>query len=79
MYIGKENSKVQRALKELKGFQKVYLKKGEAQEVSIKIDVKKLAFYNEDLADWEIETGDYYVYVGNSSKDIYKKLKITIQ
>ena len=78
VYIGKENSKVQRALKELKGFQKVYLKKGEEQEVSIKIDVKKLAFYNEDITDWEIETGDYFVYVGNSSKNISKKIGIRI-
>jgi beta-glucosidase len=78
VYIGKENSKVQRALKELKGFQKVYLKKGEEQEVSITIDVNKLAFYNEDIANWEIETGDYFVYVGNSSKDISKKIRIRI-
>jgi beta-glucosidase len=40
--------------------------------------VNKLAFYNEDIANWEIETGDYFVYVGNSSKDISKKIRIHI-
>lgn len=78
VYIGKENSKVKRAVKELKGFQKVYLKKGEEKKVSIKIDVKKLAFYNEEISDWEIEKGDYIIYVGNSSKHISKKFKISI-
>ena len=79
VYIGKENSNVKRAVKELKGFEKVYLNKGEEKKVSIKIDVKKLAFYNEEKSDWEVETGDYYVYVGNSSKHISEKFKISIK
>ena len=78
IYIGKEDSKVKRALKELKGFEKVYLKKGEEKTATIKIDIKKLAFYNEEKPDWEIEKGDYTIYVGNSSNNIAKKLKIRI-
>ncbi|TYA74383.1 beta-glucosidase family protein [Seonamhaeicola marinus] len=79
VYIGKPNSKVDRALKELKGFTKVYLEKGEQKKVSVSIDVSKLAFYNTAISDWEIESGDYIVYVGNASNNISKELEITIE
>ncbi|AUS04805.1 beta-glucosidase [Pseudotamlana carrageenivorans] len=79
VYVGKADSKVDRALKELKGFTKVFLDKGENKSVTIEIPVEKLAFYNEEQSDWEIETGDYQVYVGNASNDISETLKITVK
>ena len=79
VYIGKSKSKVKRAVKELKGFSKVFLKKGETQSVSITIDVAKLAFYDESISDWNIEKGNYEIYVGNASNNISKKLKITVK
>jgi beta-glucosidase len=79
VYVGKPNSKVERALKELKGFDKVFLKKGEKENVSIGINVSDLAFYNEAASNWELEKGDYEIYVGNASDNISKKLKITVK
>jgi len=79
VYIGKNKSKVKRALKELKGFQKVFLKKGESKVVQIHIDVEQLAYYNEAISDWTIEKGTYYVYIGNASNNISKKIKIFIE
>ncbi|MBU2949911.1 glycoside hydrolase family 3 C-terminal domain-containing protein [Tamlana agarivorans] len=78
VYVGKKDSKVDRALKELKGFAKVSLNKGERKSIDVEIPVSKLAFYNADTANWEIETGDYEVYVGNASNNISETLKITI-
>ncbi|TVZ57340.1 beta-glucosidase [Lutibacter sp. Hel_I_33_5] len=78
VYVGKENSDVKRAVKELKGFMKVYLDKGNKETVSITVDASKLAYYNEKISDWTIEKGDYNIYVGNASNDISKKLKIKI-
>lgn len=79
VYVGKSKSNVKRALKELKGFSKVFLKSGETQKVSITIDVEKLAFYDESISDWNIEEGGYEIYVGNASNNISKKLKITVK
>jgi len=79
VYIGKSKSKVERALKELKGFQKTTIKKGETENVSISINPKSLAFYDETISDWNLEKGDYYIYVGNSSDKIVKKIKISVQ
>jgi len=78
VYIGKKNSKVKRALKELKGFEKISVLQGESKKIEIKIGVSKLAFYDEKKSDWNIEKGEYIVYVGNASDNISKELKITI-
>lgn len=78
IYIGKPKSKVIRALKELKGFSKVLLAAGETKNISISIDAEKLAYYNETISDWNLEKGNYIVYVGNASNNIIKKIKIDI-
>ena len=78
VYIGKKNSKVKRALKELKGFKKISVTQGKSKKIEIKIDVNKLAFYDEKKSDWSIEKGEYTVYVGNASDNILKELKIII-
>lgn len=79
VYIGKLNSKVSRAEKELKGFQKVEVKKGENATFKISIDTNSLCFYDETISNWNLEKGDYMIYIGNSSANISKKIKITIQ
>ncbi|MBC7845254.1 MAG: glycoside hydrolase family 3 C-terminal domain-containing protein [Flavobacterium sp.] len=79
VYIGKLNSKVNRAEKELKGFQKIAVKKGEDKDFKISIDVNNLSFYDESISNWNLEKGDYLIYIGNSSNNISKKIKITIK
>jgi len=79
VYIGKLNSKVKRAEKELKGFQKVEVKKGEDAAVKISIAINSLRFYDESISNWNLEKGDYLIYIGNSSNAISKKIKITIK
>ncbi len=79
VYIGKLNSKVARAEKELKGFQKIEIKKGNKETFKISIDPKSIAFYDETISDWNLEKGGYMIYIGNSSANISKKIKITIK
>lgn len=79
VYIGKPKSTVKRALKELKGFQKTNLKSGEDSSVKINIPVSSLAFYDESISNWNLEKGDYIVYVGNASDNISKKITITVK
>ena len=78
VYVGKRNSKVKRALKELKGFTKVYVEKGNTKKATISIDVSNLGYYNTEISDWSIEKGDYYLYVGNASNNIIKKIKFNL-
>ncbi len=78
VYVGKHKSKVKRALKELKGFTKVNLEKGAEKTVTISIDAATLAYYNTDISDWSVEDGTYYLYVGNASNNIVKKIKFSL-
>ena len=79
VYVGKLNSKVKRAEKELKGFQKIEVKKGGNTAVNISIDLKSLSFYDESISNWNLEKGEYLIYIGNSSNTISQKIKITIK
>ena len=78
VYIGKKNSKVKRAKKELKGFKKVSVSNNQSIEVNININIKALAYYNEKSASWEIEKGNYIIYIGNGSRNISKEIEFTI-
>jgi beta-glucosidase len=79
VYVGKKNSKVESPLKELKGFIKTSLKKGEAKNIEITVDTDDLAYYDETAGEWKVEKGAYTVYVGTASDKIDKKLKIELE
>lgn len=71
VYVASPESKIFKAPKELKGFKKIFLKSGEEKEVSIELSKRSFAFYNVNINDWHVETGEYKILVGASSKEIY--------
>jgi beta-glucosidase len=76
LYIRDLVGSVTRPIKELKGFQKIALKKGEKQTVSFEISVEDLKFYNSDLQ-FVAEPGTFHVFVGTNS-DVDKKLSFEL-
>jgi beta-glucosidase len=58
-----------RPVKELKGFQKIELKAGEAKKVSFNISINDLKYYNYDLK-YVAEPGDFKVFIGGNSRDV---------
>jgi beta-glucosidase len=69
LYITDVVASVTRAVKDLKGFQKIMLQPGESKEVSFKITPEQLKFYNSNLKyDWE--SGEFVVHIGTSSSDV---------
>ncbi|MCD6569910.1 MAG: glycoside hydrolase family 3 C-terminal domain-containing protein [Deltaproteobacteria bacterium] len=70
LYIGYKGSEVDRPVKDLKGFGKVSLKPGETKTLSLEIKAEDLAYYNIGEGRWEVETIEYIVYIGASSRDI---------
>ena len=73
LYVGFENSKIDRPVKGLKGFAKISLDPGETKEVNIVLDTDDLAYYNEQMSKWEIENMPYNLYLAASSRDIRLK------
>ena len=69
LYVGFENSIVDRPLKLLRGFKRVALKTNETKTVSIEVKKKDFAWYNPDNKAWEVENIEYTIYVGPSSKN----------
>ena len=70
LYVGIKNAKVFRPDKELKGFQKVFLKAGESRHVRIPFDDKTFRYWNVRTNQWEVEGGTYTIMVGASCLDI---------
>jgi beta-glucosidase len=64
MYVGFENSSVDRPLRLLRGFARVRLKPGEKREVTFACPIEKLKWYNPDTELWELEHMVYNGYVG---------------
>lgn len=69
LYIRDVAASVVRPVKELKGFQKVSLKKGEAKEVRFMLTADDLRFYNDRLQ-FIYEPGEFKLYIGGSSNDV---------
>lgn len=68
MYIRDMVSSVTRPVKELKGFDKVFLKPGETKTVKLDITPESLSFFDINM-DYVVEPGDFEIMVGNSSRD----------
>ena len=72
LYIRDLVGKVVRPVKELKGFQKIFLKKGESKTVSFNITPEDLKFYDDELNfDWE--SGEFDIMIGTNSAQVQTK------
>ena len=71
LYIRDLVGSVTRPVKELKGFEKIFLKAGESRKVSFSITPELLKFYNYDLQ-FVCEPGDFNVMIGGNSRDVKK-------
>lgn len=69
MYINDPSASISRPVKELKGFEKVMIKKGETAIISFKITAKELAFYRRGLS-YGVEAGDFNLYIGTNSSNV---------
>ena len=79
VYANDVEASVLRPLKELKAFNKVMLNAGEVQTVTFEIPVNDLAFFDNSIMDWNLESGQFKLMVGTSSCDIKKVLQFKVQ
>ena len=70
LYIADPESSVDRPVKELKGFEKVWLKAGEKKTVRFEIDDDDLSYFDADKHAWVAEPGEFQALLGSSSEDI---------
>jgi beta-glucosidase len=70
LYLQPPPSRVDRPLKELKGFARVMLQPGETKTVSFTLDKAAMSYYDAGVHDWVVQPGRFTVLVGASSRDI---------
>ena len=78
IYVGEDNPCVARPAKELKGYDKVFIPKGESAVVNVRLPESAFAFYDVDIHDWRINPGTFTIMVGASSQDIKLKEHIIL-
>jgi beta-glucosidase len=70
LYLREVHSKVERPVKELKGFKKVILTPNQIKTLQFEITKEALSYYDDDLKFWNVNEGEYEVFIGSSSQDI---------
>ena len=79
LYISELKPKVERPVKELKAFSKVFLQPGEMQEVEFTIDRSALSYYDDQAGCWTAEPGTFEALVGTSSTNIAGSCRLTLK
>lgn len=79
LYISDVKSSLPRPIKELKGFDKVFLKAGEEKTVTFTIAKEALSFFDDKKHEWVAEPGDFQALIGASSADIKAKINFRLK
>lgn len=79
LYISQPESEIMRPVRELKDFRKISLKLGEEKEVTFILDGRAFAYYEEKIHDWYVQSGNFVIEIGSSSRDIRLKEDIEIE
>ncbi|HEY8956284.1 glycoside hydrolase family 3 C-terminal domain-containing protein [Chitinophaga sp.] len=79
LYVSDPQCSVLRPEKELKAFEKVFLRPGESKTVELLVKVADLAFYDEAKKSWNVEAGDFILHIGNSSRSISSSVNVSVK
>ena len=79
LYIADTEASVARPSKELKGFEKVYLKPGESRQVKFTIGSDALSYFDAAAHDWVVEPGEFHALLGFSSAEICADLPFNVR
>ncbi|MDD4429808.1 MAG: glycoside hydrolase family 3 C-terminal domain-containing protein [Bacteroidales bacterium] len=78
LYVSDPESELPRPQKELKAFQKVFLKAGERRELVFELALSDLAYYNDSKKEWLLEPGAIKCLLGSSSREIRQEITIKV-
>ena len=78
LYVSDCESTVFRPEKELRAFSKVYLEKGEEKTLSFTLSKRAFAYYNINISDWHVESGEFSILIGASSRDIRLTARVEV-
>lgn len=79
LYVRDVESTVRRPIRELKGFEKIALDAGETKTVSFVLDKCAFAYYEPRCKDWFVESGEFVIEIGKSSREICQSITVYVE
>lgn len=79
LYVRDVESTVRRPIRELKGFEKIGLDAGETKTVSFVLDKRAFAYYEPRCQDWFVESGEFIIEIGKSSREICQSISVSVE
>ena len=79
LYVSAVDSRVQRPVQELRGFQKVHLAPGETRTIEFELSGRSFSYWETSIHEWYAENGRYEICIGASSADIRVRRTVTLE
>lgn len=79
LYVAAPESTIFKPVRELRAFEPVFLKAGESRQVTLTLERRAFAYYNVEISDWFVESGDYQIELGASSRDILLSASVKME
>lgn len=79
VYVGKKDSSIYRPIKELKGFEKVFVKANESANINVILNIDDLTSYREEDDSFALEEGKYQIYICRNAKEIIDIFEIELE
>lgn len=78
LYVRPVVSEVDRPIRELKAFQKVFIKAGEKVTVQMQLDQDAFSYYNEQAGCWQVDKGEYTLQICKNAEEVFLENKMTL-
>ena len=79
IYVAPGESETARPVKELRAFDKIELAPGEKKTVVFELDARAFAYWNTELHDWFVESGDYEIQVGKNAEEVLLSESVQVE
>ena len=79
VYVAPDKCSVARPVRELKGFEKVFLAPGESKRVTVELDKRAFAYYDAAVSDWRAESGIYTVEICENSEKVLLSAQVRVE
>lgn len=79
IYVTPGESETARPVKELRAFDKIELAPGEKKTVVFELDARAFAYWNTELHDWFVESGDYEIQVGKNAEEVLLSESVQVE
>ena len=78
LYVGESSPKIERPVKELKGFGRLMLQPGETKHITLELDPRSFSYFDVKSSFWRADAGTYTILLGDSSQNIQQKTTIQL-